>query len=57
MARQRQSGVQQLTGNDTLECAHPAPDGGRLRAPARGLVIIAPLLGHATWYAYRDMIR
>jgi uncharacterized membrane protein len=22
-----------------------------------GLLIIAPLLGHATWYAYRDMIR
>jgi uncharacterized membrane protein len=22
-----------------------------------GLLIIAPLLGHATWHAYRDMIR
>jgi uncharacterized membrane protein len=22
-----------------------------------GLLIVAPLLGHATWHAYRDMVR
>jgi len=22
-----------------------------------GLLVIAPLLGHATWHAYRDMLR
>jgi uncharacterized membrane protein len=22
-----------------------------------GLVIVAPLLGHATWHAYRDLVR
>jgi uncharacterized membrane protein len=22
-----------------------------------GLLLVTPLLGHATWYAYKDMIR
>jgi uncharacterized membrane protein len=22
-----------------------------------GMVIVAPLLGHATWHAYRDLVR
>jgi uncharacterized membrane protein len=22
-----------------------------------GMVVVAPLLGHATWHAYRDLIR